>query len=69
VRIQNPSKALILLVGLLSIVLLMILDKITAEQGFPILSAVVFYSIGNGVQARTGKPSDPVIGPKDEKLE
>lgn len=64
-KIQNPSKAFILLVGLISVVILMAVDKVSTDAGLPLISAVIFYGIGNGVQARTGKPSEPVIGPRD----
>lgn len=64
-RIANPSKAFILLVGLIAVVLLMALDKITPDQGLPILSAVIFYGIGNGVAAKSGKPSGAILEPKD----
>lgn len=66
-KIANPSKAFILLVGLLCVVLLVILDKITPEQGLPIISAVIFYGIGNGVAAKSGKPSSPILEPKDRQ--
>lgn len=64
-RIANPSKAFILLVGLIAVVLLMALDKISPDQGLPILSAVIFYGIGNGVAAKSGKPSGAILEPKD----
>ncbi len=64
-RIANPSKAFILLIGLISIVVLMVTEKITSDQGLPIISAVIFYGIGNGVAAKSGKPSGPIIEPKD----
>lgn len=60
----NPPKALILLVALICVTVLLALGKISTEAGLPIITAIVFYGIGNGVQARTGSPSSPVIGPK-----
>lgn len=68
-KIGNPSKAFILLIGLLSVVVLIALGKLTAEQGLPIISACVFYGVGNGVAARSGKPSSPIIEPKDKPNE
>jgi hypothetical protein len=65
--IVNPPKALILLVALLCVTLLLALDRISTEAGLPIVSAIVFYGIGNGVQARTGSPSSPIIGPKEKQ--
>lgn len=64
--LNNPPKALILLVALVCITLLLAIGKITSEAGLPIISAIVFYGIGNGVAARSGKASDPIIAPKAE---
>ena len=63
-KIANPSKAFILLVGLLSVVLLIALGKVSTDAGLPLISAVIFYGIGNGVAAKTGKASEPIVGPK-----
>ena len=62
--LNNPPKALILLVALCCVTLLLALGRITTEAGLPIISAIVFYGIGNGVAAKTGKPSEPIISPK-----
>ena len=62
--ISNPPKALILLAALVAITVLMALGRIETDAGMPLLTAIVFYGVGNGVAARSGKPSDPVIGPK-----
>jgi hypothetical protein len=63
--IANPPKALILLIALISLVLLMAINKVNTESGMPILTAIVFYGIGNGVAAKSGKPSQPIIGSKN----
>lgn len=63
--LNNPPKALILLIALLCITFLLALGRVTTEAGLPIISAIVFYGIGNGVAARTGKASEPVIAPKN----
>ena len=65
-KIVNPPKALILLVALLCVTLLLAVGKIDQTAGLPIVTAIVFYGIGNGVQARSGTPSSPIIGPKDQ---
>ena len=65
--IVNPPKALILLVALVCVTVLMAVGKVDQTAGLPIISAVIFYGIGNGVQARTGSPSSPIIGPKEKK--
>ena len=62
--LNNPPKALILLVALCCVTLLLALGRITTEAGLPIISAIVFYGIGNGVAAKTGKASEPIISPK-----
>lgn len=62
--LNNPPKAFILLVALLCVTLLLALGRVTTEAGLPIISAIVFYGIGNGVAARAGKQSEPIIGPK-----
>lgn len=64
--IQNPPKAFILLVALICITVLLAIGKVTTEAGLPIISAIVFYGIGNGVSARTGKPAEPILGPKTD---
>ena len=66
-RIANPSKAFILLVGLVAVVVLIAIGKISPDQGLPIVSAVIFYGIGNGVAARSGTSSSPIISPKDDE--
>lgn len=63
--LNNPPKAFILLVALISITLLLALGRVTTEAGLPIISAIVFYGIGNGVAAKTGKASEPIISPKN----
>ena len=65
-NITNPPKALILLVALLCITILLIFGKVTQEAGLPMISAIVFYGIGNGVAARTGKDSPKIFGPKSD---
>lgn len=63
--LNNPPKALILLVALICVTVLLAMGRVTTEAGLPIISAIVFYGIGNGVAARTGKPSEPIIGTKE----
>jgi len=65
--IGNPPKALILLVALLSLVLLMAIGKVETEAGMPILTAIVFYGIGNGVAAKSGQQSPKIFETKDKE--
>lgn len=65
--LANPSKALIALVALLSMVLLIALDRITQEAGMNIIVAIVFYSIGNGVGTDRQGNITGIIGRKQDK--
>lgn len=65
-KIANPSKAMILLVALVCVTVLLATGKVSTESGLPLVSAIVFYGIGNGVAAKTGISSSPVISPKDK---
>jgi len=65
--VGNPPKALILLVALLSLVLLMAIGKVTNEAGMPILTAIVFYGIGNGVAAKQGQQSPKIFETKNKE--
>jgi len=63
--IKNPSKATILLAALAALTVLMALGRIDTAAGMPILTAIVFYAIGNGIAARSGTSSEPIIAPKE----
>ena len=65
--IQNPSKALIALVGLICVTLLMALNSIDQETGMPILTLVIGYAVGNGIAARSGQIVSPIIGKKNDE--
>ena len=62
----NPSKALIALVALISMVVLMAIDAVENDQAMNVIVAIVFYSIGNGVGAKTNTPVEPIIGRKKD---
>tara|TARA_R110002126_G_scaffold42257_2_gene122232 strand:- start:401 stop:598 length:198 start_codon:yes stop_codon:yes gene_type:complete len=64
-NITNPPKALILLAALLCITVLLAVNSIDEAAGLPIISAIVFYGIGNGVAAKGGKDSPKIFGPKE----
>lgn len=59
-RIVNPTKAFILLIALICITILLAIDRISTDAGLPIITAIVFYAIGNGVGHGT-----PVLGKKE----
>lgn len=65
-NITNPPKALILLVALLCITILLATNSIDQNAGLPIISAIVFYGIGNGVAAKNGKDTPKIFGPKND---
>ena len=64
-KIANPSKALIALVGLICITVLMALDKLDMDNGMPVITLIIGYAVGNGIAARQGEPVQPIIGRKD----
>tara|TARA_R110000868_G_C10737630_1_gene752127 strand:- start:638 stop:862 length:225 start_codon:yes stop_codon:yes gene_type:complete len=66
-NIANPSKALIALVALIGMIVLMAIDGIDRAAGTNVIVAIVFYSIGNGVGAKTNTPVEPIIGRKKDK--
>lgn len=68
-NIANPSKALIALVGLICITVLMVTDSISQDAGIGLLSAVIGYSIGNGIAAKQGVSVQPIIGRKSNTLQ
>mgnify|MGYP000364458583 CR=1 FL=1 len=61
----NPSKALIALVGLICVTALMF-GPINADQGLPIITMIIGYSVGNGMAALTNKAVEPIIRKKDK---
>ena len=63
----NPSKALIALVGLICMTVLIAVGAIDQDQGLPIITMIVGYSVGNGMAALTNKPVEPIIKKKDTK--
>jgi len=66
-KVQNPPKAWIIVIGMALVAGLMALGRVTTEAGLPLISAGLFYGIGNGVAARKGVPVDPVLGPSSDE--
>jgi hypothetical protein len=64
-RVTNPPKAFIIVFGMGLVGVLMAIGKITPEAGLPLISAGLFYGIGNGVAARKGEAVEPIFGPSD----
>jgi len=64
--VNNLPKFVILLVGLLCLTALMIANKIDMASGVPMLTMIIGYSIGNGVNARQGNESSNVFGKRQK---
>lgn len=65
-KIAHHPKAILLGLALIGLIILMAVGKVTSEAGLPIISAVVFYGIGNGVAAKQGITAKPIIAPKED---
>ncbi len=61
-KITNPPKALIALVGLVCLTVLMALNSIEEATGTGLIGSILGYAIGNGIAARQGQPADPIFG-------
>jgi hypothetical protein len=62
----NPSKALIALVGLVCMTVLIAVGAIEQDQGLPIITMIVGYSVGNGMAALSNKQVEPIIKKKNQ---
>ena len=60
----NSSKVLIAAITLVCVTVLMVTDSIDASNGDNIITAIIFYILGNGVTALRGRESTPVVGVK-----
>jgi hypothetical protein len=66
VNITNPPKALILMLALCCLTILLSLGKLEQDVAAPMMTAIIFYGIGNGVAAKSGKDSPKIFGPKND---
>jgi hypothetical protein len=66
-NITNPPKFLILMLALVCITILLATKSISQEAGLPLVSAIVFYGIGNGVGAKGKLDSPKIFGTKENK--
>jgi hypothetical protein len=62
----NPSKALIALVGLICMTVLIAVGAIDQDQGLPIITMIIGYAVGNGIQALSNKQVEPIIRKKNQ---
>jgi len=53
------------MLALVCLTVLLSIGKIDQNAALPMMSAIVFYGIGNGVAAKGGKDSPKIFGPKD----
>ena len=67
-NITNPSKALIALVGLICMTVLIAIGAIDQDAGVPILTMIIGYSIGNGVNALRGTENTGIINRKKKDV-
>jgi hypothetical protein len=65
-NLENPSKALIALVGLICLTVLLAVGQIPTEAGTGMIGTILGYAVGNGIAAKQGKPVSPIIGAKKE---
>ena len=54
------------MLALCCLTLLLSIGKLDQDVAAPMITAIIFYGIGNGVAAKTGKDSPKIFGPKDE---
>jgi len=64
-NIENPSKALIALVGLICLTVLLAVGQIPTEAGTGMIGTILGYAVGNGIAAKQGKTVLPIIGKKE----
>lgn len=62
----NPSKALIALVALICMTVLIAVGSIDQDQGLPIITMIVGYSVGNGINALRGTENSGIINKKKD---
>lgn len=62
--VNNAPKFWLLIFSLACLTALMIAGRIDMASGVPILTMVVGYGIGNGVNAKNGEPPSNIFGTK-----
>jgi hypothetical protein len=60
-KVQNPPKAWIIIIGIVAVTVLIALGRITADAGLPVITAFVGYAVGNSVAAVRGEPVEPIF--------
>ena len=54
------------MLALVCLTLLMAVNRVDQNAALPMISAIIFYGIGNGVAAKSGKDSPKIFGPKTD---
>lgn len=62
----NSAKVLLAFVALVCLTVLISVSAVSADAGMPIITAIVFYAIGNGITAVRGQTAEPIISAKHE---
>jgi hypothetical protein len=65
--VNNLPKFIIILFALCGIIFLMSTSHLSPSEGMPIITAITFYGIGNGIASKRGQESEPVFSPKKEQ--
>jgi hypothetical protein len=60
----NFQKFILLVIALICVTVLMSIGEVDVAVGMPIITAVVFYGIGNGIATRAGIIASPVFSPR-----
>jgi hypothetical protein len=58
-NVNNPPKAIIVLVSLVCLTILLVTKSVAPEAG---LGLIVGYGVGNGIAAKQDQPVEPMIG-------
>lgn len=66
-KLANPTKAFIALVGLICLTVLRFGDKIDQATFAGLGGMILGYAVGNGIAAKQGVPVHPIIGKKNDE--
>lgn len=62
-KVQNPPKAWVIIIGIIAVTVLIALGRITAEAGLPVITAFTGYAVGNGITAARGRAAENIFVP------
>jgi hypothetical protein len=61
-NVNNPPKAIIVLVSLVCLTILLVTKSVAPEAGLGLIGLIVGYGVGNGIAAKQDQPVEPMIG-------